>query len=138
LLVLLLHLRRIGPYLAAAGYGVACSAVPVAICLRGPIAARLALAGTLQRNPLGIVSRHGRPTAVPAALISCRPGSRSYDQAPRRHSPGRDSLHRESGGPVDLLPGERPPQYWILGARSAYRCGNRAAFEQRGYRSLDR
>src|ERR1035438_1065822 len=92
LLVLLLHLRRIGPYLAAAGYGVACSAVPVAICLRGPIAARLALAGTLhrnrrlsRRNPLGIVSRHGRPTAVPAALISCRPGSRSYERRRRSY-----------------------------------------------------
>src|ERR1035438_10120228 len=103
LLVLFLHLRRIDPYLAAAGYGVAGSAVPVAICLQGAIATRLAVAGTLhrnrrlsRRNPLGIVSRHGRPTAVPAALISCRPSSRSYDQAPLRHSPDRKSTRLNS------------------------------------------
>src|SRR5664279_843663 len=145
LLVLFLYFRRIGSYLAAAGYPGAGSALPVVACLRSTIAARLARAyisrrgsRLSRRNPLGIVSLHGRATSVSAAFVSSSVGGRSNDKGPRRDSPGSDPARRKFGRPMGLLRGKGPLKCRLFGAQSAHRHERCSTFEERGYRRLDR
>src|ERR1017187_3948884 len=140
LLVLLLGVWRIGPTLAANCHGTAGSAFPVAGCLRGTVAAELALACTFcrgcrlpRRNPLGIVSLH-----CPATSVSTGPGGGSNDKGPPRHSLGRDLVHREPRGTVVLLRGRGPAESCVPCAQRAHRGGNHTSFQQRGYCRLDR